>query len=87
MQVLGFRNLEREESHIFYLRKYTCNCVLELPTSTIEPKLLFSIETTPLGERNVDLSFTDTINYPVIPVKKAIREYILQADKEGRLPC
>lgn len=87
MKVLEFRNIEREEGQIFYLRKYTCTCVLQLPTSTTEAKLNFSIETTPFGEKNIELIFDEAPNYPIIPVKKAVKEYILQADKEGKLPC
>lgn len=87
MKVLEFRNLAREEGQIFYLRKYTCDAVMELPTSSLNAKINFSIETTPLGEKNIIIGFDEPLNYPVLPVKKALKDYILMQDKEGHLPC
>lgn len=87
MKVLEFRNLSREEGQIFYLRKYSCEAIFELPTSTLESKINFSIETTPLGEKNIVISFAEALNYPILPIKKALKDYILLQDKEGRLPC
>ncbi len=87
MKILELLNLEREEGQIFYLRKYTCNAVIELPTTKFETPVSFSIETTPFGVRNIDLSFIGSVNYPIIPVKKALKEFILQQDIEGFLPC
>ena len=87
MKILELLNLEREEGQIFYLRKYTCNALIELPTAKFETPVSFSIETTPLGVRNIDLSYIGNVNYPIIPVKKALKEFILQKDIEGFLPC
>ncbi|MCQ2598407.1 MAG: hypothetical protein MJ181_11245 [Treponema sp.] len=87
MKVLEFRNLAREEGQIFYLRKYTCDAVMELPTSSLNAKINFSIETTPLGEKNIIIGFDEPLNYPVLPVKKALKDFILMQDKEGHLPC
>jgi len=87
MRVIELQNIEREESQIFYLRKYTCNAILELPTCTDTVSILFSIETSPMGKKLIELSFPQPINYPLIPVKKALLEYILTEELEGRLPC
>lgn len=87
MRVLEFKNLAREEGQIFYLRKYSCEAVFEMPTSSFEIGVNFSIETTPLGEKNIVISFAEALNYPILPVKKALKEFILLQDKEGHLPC
>ena len=87
MKVLEFRNLIREEGQIFYLRKYSCDAIMEITASSLEAKINFSIETTPLGERNIIISFPEPLNYPVLPVKKALKEYIIMQDLEGHLPC
>lgn len=87
MKVLEFRNLEREEGQIFYMRKYTCDAVFELPTTTLESKINFSIEISPLGERSINVGFAEPINYPVLPIKKALKEYIIKQDMDGHLPC
>lgn len=87
MRVVELKNLQREEGQIFYLRKYACDAVLEFPTSTESTPILFSIETSPIGKKIIELSFKQTLNYPLLPVKKAILEYILTEEIEGRLPC
>ena len=51
MKVVDIKNLQREEGHIFYLRKYEGDAVLELPTSVETTKIKFSIEMSPLGEK------------------------------------
>lgn len=87
MRVVELNNIEREEGQIFYLRKYACDAVLEFPTSQETTHILFSIETSPFGQKTIELTFTQPVNYPLIPVKKALMEYIFTEELEGRLPC
>ena len=87
MRVIELKNLQREEGQIFYLRKYNCNAVLELPIEIAEVPIYFSIETDPFGRKNIELSFLKQINYPLLPIKKAILDFILSEDYEGKLPC
>ncbi len=87
MKVLGLRNLQREEGQIFYLRKYTCEAIIELPTETQYAPLFFTIETSPIGKKIIELSFQKPVNYPLVPLKKAILECILAEEIEGKLPC
>ena len=87
MKVVELRNLTREEGQIFYLRKYTGDVVLELPTCQETVPVFFSIETSPMGKKIIEISFLEAVNYPLIPVKKALIEYILTEELEGRLPC
>ena len=35
----------------------------------------------------IELSFPTPVNYPLIPVKKSLVEFILTEELEGRLPC
>lgn len=58
MRVIELKNIEREEGQIFYLRKYTCNAVIELPTNTETIKINFSIETNPMGKKIIEIAFT-----------------------------
>lgn len=87
MRVIELQNIQREEGQIFYMRKYNCDAVLELPNSTETVPIFFSIETSPMGKKIIELSFPKPINYPLIPVKKALLEYIFTEELEGRLPC
>lgn len=87
MKVLELKNLQREEGQIFYLRKYTCDAIIELPTSTEKAHIFFSIETSPFGKKIIELQFLQPLNYPLIPIKKALLEHILTEEMEGRIPC
>lgn len=87
MKVLEFKNLVREEGQIFYIRKYTCDAVIEFPTATEETPIYFVIETNPFGAKEIEITFVRPINYPILPVKKALLEFILTEELEGRLPC
>lgn len=87
MRVVEIQNLQREEGQIFYIRKYSGNAVLELPTQTEISQIDFTIEMDGLGRKTVDLKIHQTINYPLLPLRKTITEYIIKEDDEGRLPC
>ena len=87
MRILELQNLAREEGQIFYIRKYKCDAVLELPKNQEKVPIIFTIETSPLGKKIIELTFTQAINYPLIPVKKALLEYIYTEEIEGRIPC
>lgn len=87
MKVVEFKDLRREEGQIFYIRKYYCITVLDLPTGQSEHPIKFSIEMNGIGQKMVELTIENQVNYPLIPVRKTIIEYILNQDKEGKLPC
>lgn len=87
MKVVEIQNIQREEGQIFYIRRYTGDAVLELPTQNTTSQIQFTIEMDGFGRKTVDLKINQTVNYPIIPLKKTITEYILKEDDEGRLPC
>lgn len=86
MNILELKNIEREEGQIFYFRKYTADAILELPTETATTPISFSIETGPFGDRKISVKVIEAPNYPVLPLLSALKAYILDNDKEGRLP-
>jgi len=87
MRVIELKDIQREEGQIFYRRKYQCKAVLELPTNNETVPLFFIIDMDPLGRKSLEFSFPQAIGYPLMPVKKALTEFILAEDSEGRLPC
>lgn len=86
MKILELKNLFREEGYIYYRRNFSGEAVIEVPGTTLYAPITFCIETDPLGLKSIELSINSTVNYPLLPLKKAISEYILEKDKEGRLP-
>ena len=86
MRVVEIRNICREEGSIYYLRKLKGEAVIELPGGDFESPVEFSIETDPLGVKKIDVIISETINYPVVPIKNALKTYITAADSKGKLP-
>lgn len=87
MDIVELKNLQREEGHIFYIKKYTACISIQLPTKLEDINIKFSIEMNPLGGRTVNLQILSQVNYPLIPLRKSIIEYLINQDIEGNLPC
>lgn len=87
MKVVELKDLQREEGQIFYIRKYSAEIFIQLPTATEHGLVKFSIEMDPLGNKSITLLAFPQLNYPVIPLKKAILDFIRAEEDEGRLPC
>lgn len=86
MKILDLKNLFREEGYIYYRRNFSGTADVEIPGQTLEADVDFCIETDPLGKKTVDIQFKKTLNYPILPIKKALKDYILKQDSEGKLP-
>ena len=86
MKVLEIRNVYREDGCIYYFRKFKGDAIVQLPLGALETPITFSIEASPLGTKNIEVNIPQPIDYPVIPVKNALREFIRTEDSEGKLP-
>ena len=80
-------NLQREDVQIFYIRKYAATAVLDLTARTANVDIEFSIEMNSFGNKDFTLSIKSQIDYPLIPIRKTILEYITNLEQEGKLPC
>ncbi len=80
-------NLQREDVQIFYIRKYAATAVLDLTAKTANVDIEFSIEMNSFGNKDFTLSIKSQIDYPLIPIRKTILEYITNLEQEGKLPC
>jgi hypothetical protein len=86
MQILELKNLTREEGYIYYRRNFNGTVVLELPSKTVDVEINFVIEMLPTGRKDLELEFVDSFEYPVLPVKNAVTQYIMKLEDEGLLP-
>jgi hypothetical protein len=87
MRVVELANLQREDVQIFYIRKYAATAVLDLTARTANVDIEFSIEMNSFGNKDFSLSIKSQIDYPLIPIRKTILEYITNLEQEGKLPC
>lgn len=86
MRIIVLKNITRDENFIYYRRNFKAVAELELGKNVIEADINFLIETTPLGTKEISIFGLESIDYPLLPLKKAITEYISEKDSEGTLP-
>ncbi len=87
MKVVEINSVAKEEGYIYYLNRYTGTAVLDILSSKVNLPVSFSIEINPLGMRNIEIdSLPADLNYPVMPVKKALKVFIDNMYKQGELP-
>ncbi|WP_407428538.1 hypothetical protein [Treponema sp.] len=89
MQVLELNQIAPDPSFIYYRRNYAAVARIQLLSKILDIKISFTIETGPLGDKMlyVDIAPGEDIDYPIIPIKSAIKTFILNLDNEGKLPC
>lgn len=86
MKIVGLTNVSREEGYIYYMRKFSGIALIQIPGNTLQAPVSFFIETSPLGTKSISVSIRNKLNYPILPVRKALADYILEEDREGKLP-
>lgn len=89
MKVLELAHIATDDNYIYYRRNYTATAKLQMLSKTLDVQISFTIETGPLGDKMlyVDILNSANIDYPLIPVKSALKTYILELENEGKLPC
>ena len=86
MKVLEINSIAKEEGYIYYFNKYRGTAVLDILSQHVSVPVRFSIEVNPLGKRNIEIDpLPASLNYPVMPVKKSLREFIDDLYKKGAL--
>ena len=86
MRIIAIRNVERKDAPIYYRLAYTGIATIELSTGTNNYRVDFTIEMTPLGGKKIAATFLDGIDYPLVPVMKAMKDFIEAAHANGELP-
>ena len=87
MTVLDLKDIRRKENGVYYRRKFSASAAYQLPGGHNEDgKIEFIIETSPLGKNSISIKLIDPVNYPILPVKRALKDYICELDTAGKLP-
>ncbi len=87
MKVLELQSISKEEGWIYYLNRYKATAVLEILAKQLSVPISFSVEISPLGQRTVEIDdLPSTLDYPVVPVKKSLAEFITTMSINGTLP-
>ncbi|MBB5218503.1 MULTISPECIES: hypothetical protein [Treponema] len=87
MRILGLRAISKEESYIYYIDRYKATVIMEVLNRQVSFQVNFSIEINPLGMKSIDLEpLPKTLDYPVLPITKSLKQYITELSNEGKLP-
>ena len=87
MKVTEIREVVRKDVPIYYRRIYTAVARLELLGSEVDKRVEFSIEPKPTGAKEIGVQFLDQLDYPLVPVVKEMKDFILAMDRSGALTC
>jgi hypothetical protein len=78
--------MTRKEFPIYYRRFYAGIAVMELVNGNIETPLEFQIELKPTGSKEIALTLSEKVDYPLVPLQKELKKHINALDAEGKLP-
>ncbi|MDR3139679.1 MAG: hypothetical protein LBT95_08420 [Treponema sp.] len=86
MRILELKQIVRKDVPIYYRRLFSATAVMELLNKSSEYHVDFSIETKPTGHKEISITVTDPIDYPMLPVIKELKQFVDKLDNNGGLP-
>ncbi|MDR2537039.1 MAG: hypothetical protein LBC46_01920 [Treponema sp.] len=87
MKVLEIRNIVRKDVPIYYRMFFSgCACLQLAANNSIERQIDFSIEIKPTGLKEILVALAEPVDYPLVPLIKALKMAIEELDKNGQLP-
>ena len=86
MTVHGIDELVKKDIPLYYRNEYEGTGDLELLSgSRHRIPLAFAVEIKPDGERIVAVQVKEKLDYPMLPVVRALKQTILSMEKDGLL--
>ncbi|MDR2663863.1 MAG: hypothetical protein LBC31_12795 [Treponema sp.] len=86
MKITALKELIRKDVPIYYRRIFSGILVIDMVNKTVESRIDFTIETKPTGLNEVIINNMQTVDYPLLPLRKEIKKYISVLDETGGLP-
>jgi hypothetical protein len=86
MKILDIKEVIRKDVPIYYRRLFSGIAVIEFVNKPAEYHIDFSIETKPTGQKEISLTFTDPVDYPLVPLLKDLKQFVNTMDENGGLP-
>ncbi|HOF85525.1 MAG TPA: hypothetical protein PLV73_10350 [Treponemataceae bacterium] len=86
MTILDISDIKRKENFIYYRREFKAHALIDLPGKKHTGAIEFTIETAPTGKKEISVTLLDTVDYPLIPIMRNLKEYILNLENAGSLP-
>jgi hypothetical protein len=86
MMVVELLNIHRKDIPLHYRREFTGDAVFELMNRRIQTPVEFVLERKPLGATEVRVHILEAIEYPLLPIIRDLKTFIIDLDAKGRLP-
>ena len=86
MRIIEFKSISRKDVPIYYRRLYSGIAVMEIINKPIEVPLDFQIEHKPTGQTEITITSMGTVDYPLVPLQKELKQFIGDMDSNGKLP-
>ncbi|MDR2865489.1 MAG: hypothetical protein LBV68_07775 [Spirochaetaceae bacterium] len=86
MTVTDIKNIERKDVPIYYRRVYSGIAAIEVAGKEQKLCINWTIETSPWGTKELSVTISDKIDYPLIPLIRELKAKIGRLDEEGKLP-
>lgn len=86
MKVLEIKNILKKDIPLYYRKEFSGDVILEFMNRQEAKKVEFIIEHMPTGKVEIEIRMLESIDYPVLPVVKNLKLYILDLEKKGILP-
>lgn len=87
MNIREISEIQRKGEDLHYRRRYTATARLEhVGSDNCDVPIEFVLEHTALGETHLSVSIRADIDYPRVPLLRALKEHIHHLDRERKLP-
>ena len=86
MNIIGIHDIIRKDVPIYYKRFYKGTLSIELLNKLHEIPIEFIIEHKPTGQLDINVTLSETIDYPLVPLIKELKKYISELDSGRKLP-
>jgi hypothetical protein len=85
MKVVELREIRRRETHLHYIREFTAVAVLESNAAKCVKNVSFTVEHKALGPPDINVRVLDSVDWPLLPVVRAIRTHLYDLERKGNL--
>jgi hypothetical protein len=86
MRIVQIKDIVRKEVPIYYRRLYSGIVEFELLSKSEERPIDFTIETKPTGQKLVFITLPKSIDYPLVPLMRELKKFLIDLDDTGKLP-
>jgi hypothetical protein len=86
MKLAKIVDVTKKNVLLHYRNEYTASAVFHtLEGKSTSKRIEFVIEMIPMGPKDIRVNILDTIDYPLVPVLKSLKEEIRNMDQKGLL--